>query len=427
MKYIGIIIIGLAFLGCEEPNKSQKNKTPPTVNIVSPSDSSVIYGIVPIICKVIDSDNASSIDLWVNDDSTGVVVYSEPYELEWRTTLYLDGSTYEIKVKVYDNESIAVDSDSIVLRIDQSKYWKIAFSSTRNEGGYGPDIFIMNVDGSDVVQLTNTGSHSYSIPYDFSPDGQRILYVSDKDYDYWGDIYSVDIHGSNDHRITNRSGLDYMPRYSHDGQHVISVHNHIEDSAMIYLDSNKLTEASDNAGNRISSHHPRFLPDDSRIVYQMNYLGRRYIYIMDRNGDNKTQLGSQQGWYQGWYPDISPDGIRIVFASRNDDLFRINIMDIDGSNVNTIFESEEGVGDPIFSPDCCKILFSNGDWVRIIGIDGNNLIQLSEFGCNPTFSPDGTKIMFESDGEIYVMNSDGSSLNNITNNPANDSYPVFRR
>jgi TolB protein len=51
----------------------------------------------------------------------------------------------------------------------------------------------------------------------------------------------------------------------------------------------------------------------------------------------------------------------------------------------------------------------------------------------PTWSPDGTRIAFTSDGtkdnadaEIYVMNSDGSGLTKLTDDPAYDSFPVWR-
>ena len=67
--------------------------------------------------------------------------------------------------------------------------------------------------------------------------------------------------------------------------------------------------------------------------------------------------------------------------------------------------------------------------------DGSGLVSIAPASPSltyggPTWSPDGTRIAFEgkagdSPREIYVVSADGSNLVNITNNPAEDTVPVW--
>lgn len=76
---------------------------------------------------------------------------------------------------------------------------KIVFASERS-GNY--DIWIMNPDGSDKIQLT-TDKGGDSIPV-LSPDGSKIAWTSDRTG--CGNLWVMDSDGSNKEQLTNFAG-----------------------------------------------------------------------------------------------------------------------------------------------------------------------------------------------------------------------------
>src|SRR6266480_4416031 len=72
---------------------------------------------------------------------------------------------------------------------------KIAFMSDRSGN---QDIFVMNEDGSNQIQLTNSVGQD-GVPA-WSPDGTKIAFLSERDGN--GEIYVMNADGSNQTRLT---------------------------------------------------------------------------------------------------------------------------------------------------------------------------------------------------------------------------------
>jgi len=75
------------------------------------------------------------------------------------------------------------------------------------------EIFSAPVAGGELVRLTH--SPGYDAECSFSPDGSRILFVSDRDGD--PDIYVMNADGSDVRQLTNAPGYDGGPFFSPDG------------------------------------------------------------------------------------------------------------------------------------------------------------------------------------------------------------------
>ncbi len=84
---------------------------------------------------------------------------------------------------------------------------KIAFQSYSGNNKY--DVFIMDSNGENVVQLTNT-PESAGLPC-FSPDNKFIAY--DQTIGGNEEIFIMNIDGSNQTRLTNIPGADWGPAF----------------------------------------------------------------------------------------------------------------------------------------------------------------------------------------------------------------------
>ena len=74
--------------------------------------------------------------------------------------------------------------------------YKIAFMSDRDGNN---EIYTINVDGSEQVRLTNNPADDADPS--FSPDGSKIVFYSGRDGNY--EIYTINVDGSEQTNITN--------------------------------------------------------------------------------------------------------------------------------------------------------------------------------------------------------------------------------
>ncbi|HUR97848.1 MAG TPA: hypothetical protein VMZ26_07215 [Pyrinomonadaceae bacterium] len=78
-------------------------------------------------------------------------------------------------------------------------------------------MFSINVDGGPEKRLTNRSR--YDVDAAYSPDGSRIAFVSNADGN--PEIYVMNPDGSGVLRLTRDTGNDVYPRWSRDGKKLI--------------------------------------------------------------------------------------------------------------------------------------------------------------------------------------------------------------
>ena len=145
-----------------------------------------------------------------------------------------------------------------------------------------------------------------------------------------------------------------------------------------------------------------FSPDGNEIIFSLGPKQTVFsppadqssrIYRARIDGPGLIALTKGEGFDAA--PVYSPDGGKILFASRSGNQSHICIMKSDGSERNCLTDSPGCDYSAIFSPDGKKIYFLRAAWY------GNS---------SPIAQPDWHDV------DIYSINTDGSDLKKITSN-----------
>ena len=118
MKKILLILPLLLYWSCDEP--TEDDTTPPTVSISSPVSGQTVSEVVTISVTTNDNDEISKVEFFI-DNSLAYTDSESPYEYEWNTTTYENGSEHTVKVISYDASDNSTESQPIMLIVDNSE------------------------------------------------------------------------------------------------------------------------------------------------------------------------------------------------------------------------------------------------------------------------------------------------------------------
>jgi Tol biopolymer transport system component len=263
--------------------------------------------------------------------------------------------------------------------VRQANHNRIVFAvSGSTYGGSIPnagELFTMNADGSQQVQLTHTDHVTESYPA-WSPDGTHVAFIAQGPYTGISTaIGLVRVDGTQ--YMTTSLPLDPMTPF-------------------------------------ISA--PAWSPVGTQFAFSTG--SQMYVATVADSQLTLTHTATISNVSTSDPPAWSPDGEHLVFSTSHG----IYLVQADNLAVQQLDPQSSG---PQWSPDGQLLIFSTPTGIYTIHADGTEPKQLTKAGVSPQWSPDGRQIAFvnpptwiNARGDLYLMDADGSHVRLLVHEPA---------
>ena len=203
-------------------------------------------------------------------------------------------------------------------------------------------------------------------------------------------------------RITSDEAREYRPAISPDGTTLLFDAWGDDDRMIVSVDPSSGAQRTIYTPSSSEAQEAAWSPAGDWFAYTSNALGTWSLVRSLSRSPNAAVAVLVSGDVAPLIsdPSVSPDGMRVAFATVVRGSWQIAIADTDGSNF-TLFG--EGV-DPAWSPDGTRLAFSRrvNEWWQIYTIDattGVGVVQVTSGETDslfPSWSPDGEYVLFAS-------------------------------
>lgn len=261
-----------------------------------------------------------------------------------------------------------------------------------------------------IFHITAFAQSEYLMEQLVQPPKYSIVFM--KTVDSQNNLYMMDRDGSNEVQLTKTGATD--PVVSYNGELIVYKKGHYTNYKNILVDLNN------GSVKNILDHNVdvySISKDNKKIVYGKYADPRRYIYkelyIANIDGSQETKLISGE---DVWEAAFSPTENKIAYIKEG----KIFVMDFDTKEVLQL--TSQGVCTDIsWSSDGSTIVYCGPNYeIMSIQKDGSGSKVLFKkedmLIATPVIAPDGSQIIFNNmaDGQIYSIKTDGTGLNKLT-------------
>jgi Tol biopolymer transport system component len=237
---------------------------------------------------------------------------------------------------------------------------KITFLSDRSGSA---EIWVCNSDGSHAAQTTSMGGPATGTPR-WSPDGQHIAFDSTPDGNW--DIFVVAASGGKPRRLTNQPSSEAIPSWSRDGKWIYFCLQSGEPQVWkVPAEGGKAVQVT-RKGGLVAFESP----DGKFVYYTKSEEGTEGLWRMPVAGGEETQVLDRVIAWRGF--DVTDRGI--YFLTRSDAEFSIQFFSLATTKTETIAKVERPtLGGLTVSPDGKTILYCQLDQL------GSDLMLVENF------------------------------------------------
>jgi imidazolonepropionase-like amidohydrolase/Tol biopolymer transport system component len=262
---------------------------------------------------------------------------------------------------------------------------------------------------------------------DISPDGKTIL------FDLMGDIYTVPVMGGEAKAVTTGIAFDARPRFSPDGKRILFISDRSGSDNLWYIDTERKDTVQLTKDSNQDFPGASWTPDGEYIVYSK---GRRVpqLYMIHKNGGGGIQLVENQPNLKTIDPAVGADGRFVYFSRRfgswnyNAQLpqYEIGVYDRENAKINTITSRYGSAFTPVLSGDGNWMVYGSryedktGLIIRNLKtgeekwlaypVQRDDQESIATMGVLPAmaFTPDSKEVVASYGGKIYRIPVNGS-------------------
>ena len=296
-------------------------------------------------------------------------------------------------------------------------------------------IWIMNADGSGQAQFAGVTQPAPTAPV-WSADGGKLAFVSG------GEIWKINADGSGEQRVTTNASTDTNPSWSPDGAKIVFGKG---GSGIAVINSDGTNET--NLTTVASDINPDWSPDGTTIAFRRDNnadAGIGGIYLMDATGGNQVRILADSRTTASifetrnnpaWQPVAQSPNTFIISGRITRNNVSLSGVTVNLSGTTNAATTTDAVGNYQFSglanggnytisPSFLNHYFTPPNR-SFSNLSSNQIADFTASNvCIWAICAQNGKIAFVR-SNIFTMNSDGTNQTNITNNPAFDDAPSY--